>query len=372
MPSKAIMEEMLEEQICKVCNREAKEGTEAYTFMYNRLKNYLESQKPSEDENDEEDILFKNNYAKKLVSLDTTIDNNLIHIRNIHQNITDLLEFNQNRKSEIDDLKIKRDKEIADLESILGSLEIGQESLLNAWKNARGWKNDLSNKDLQIGNTASKIKNLKQELSIKQNEKEKIDTNSAHNYLLKTREVIRDIANIFDETKETKYEEFVTLLEKKSNEYLKKINIGSFTGYIKLERDKKHNEETVDVILMQEGEIFHYPNTSLQTSMHLAILFAISDLTKTDKEESYPLIFDAPTSSFDTVKRKHFFDVLSECNEQTILMTKDFTDESGKNKGLLYSDEFKSIKRNTAYVIRLEEPFDSQNLATINTILTKI
>lgn len=78
-------------------------------------------------------------------------------------------------------------------------------------------------------------------------------------------------------------------------------------------------------------------------------------------------MFDAPTSSLDIVKRKHFFDVLSGCNEQTILMTKDFTDESGKNKGLLYSDDFKNVKRDTAYIIRLDEPFDSQNLATINT-----
>ena len=87
---------------------------------------------------------------------------------------------------------------------------------------------------------------------------------------------------------------------------------------------------------------------------------------------SYPLIFDAPTSSFDTIKRKHFFEVLSECNEQTILLTKDFTDETSKSKGMLYSDEFKNVKRDTAYIIRLDEPFDQENLATINTVLTKI
>lgn len=372
IPSKAIMEEMITEEICKVCNRDAKKGTEAYDFMYNRLKNYLESQQPTEEEIEEEEILFKKNYAKKLISLDTTIDNNLVDIRNIHQNITDLLEFNKERKSEIEELKIKRDKEITELENILGGSELGQDKLLSAWKNSRGWKNDLVEKDIQVGKLAQNIKQLKQDLASKLNEKERIDKNTAQTYLLKTREVIRDIAEIFNETKELKYDEFVTLLENVSNDYLKKINIGSFTGHIKLKRDIRMNDETVDVILMQNGEIFPHPNTSLQTSMHLAILFAISDLTKTDKEQSYPIIFDAPTSSFDTIKRKHFFDVLSECNEQTILMTKDFTDESGKNKGLLYSDDFKNVKRNTAYLIRLDEPFDQQNLATISTVLTKI
>ena len=372
IPSKAIMEEMLADEICKVCNRDAKIGSDAYKFMHNRLTKYLESQKPITEDEEEIPILFKNNYTSKLVNIDTTIDNNVIHIRKMYQSIKDLIEFNQDRKTEIEDLKIKRDKEINDLEQILGGSGLGQEDLLNAWKNSRGWKKDLTDKDFELKKLEENIKQLKYDITIKKREKDKIDTNSAHNFLIKTRDVIRDIKKIFDDTKESKYDEFVTILQTKANEYLKKINIGSFTGYIELKRRKRGNEETVDVVLMQNDKVFHHPNTSLQTSMHLAILFAISDLTKTDKEQSYPLIFDAPTSSFDTIKRKHFFEVLSECNEQTILLTKDFTDETSKSKGMLYSDEFKNVKRDTAYIIRLDEPFDQENLATINTVLTKI
>ena len=38
IPSKSIMEEMLNEEICKVCNREAKKNSEAYEFMMKKLK----------------------------------------------------------------------------------------------------------------------------------------------------------------------------------------------------------------------------------------------------------------------------------------------------------------------------------------------
>ena len=40
VPSKAVMEEMLNDEICKVCNREAKKGSEAYEFMMKRLKTH--------------------------------------------------------------------------------------------------------------------------------------------------------------------------------------------------------------------------------------------------------------------------------------------------------------------------------------------
>ena len=198
-------------------------------------------------------------------------------------------------------------------------------------------------------------------------EKDDIDINTASNYLTKTRQVLRDIEKIFVETKEKKYDEFVARLEKLSNEFLKKINAGSFTGYIDIKRKNVNGNENVYVSLMQDGEIFYNPNTSLQTSMHLAILFAIAQLTKEEKEEYFPIIFDAPTSSFDPEKRKNFFDVLGECSEQSILLTKDFTDNSGQKGGLLYSEDFVDIKRDKAYLIKLEEPFDDEVLSTINT-----
>lgn len=69
IPSKAIMEEMLNDEICKVCNREAKKGSEAYEFMMKRLKTYLESQVTEDNEPDKDELLFKYDYTNRLDNL---------------------------------------------------------------------------------------------------------------------------------------------------------------------------------------------------------------------------------------------------------------------------------------------------------------
>ena len=367
IPSRAIMEEMLRDEICKVCNQEAKIGTPPYNFMQRRLDEYIASQTPLEEDLDEKQELFINNYTSRLVNLEANMDNNLVDIRSIHQIIKEQLEFNRDRKYDIEELNKKREKEIEDWENVIGSSELGQDSLASAFKNSKGWQRDLTAVNIKIEEFERSITDMKAELAGYKEKKEKLDMSSASTFMIQTRKVLRDIETIFKETKEKKYDEFVLELEKNANGYLKKINTGSFTGYIEIRRKLFNSNETVDVNLMQDGEIFYHPNTSLQTSMHLAILFAISEMTKIEREECYPIIFDAPTSSFDPLKRKHFFDVLSECNEQTILLTKDFTDSSNNGKGLLYSDEFINIKRDNAILIKLEEPFDNEILSTINT-----
>lgn len=366
-PSRAIMEEMLRDEICKVCNREAKKDTEPYNFMLQRLQDFIMTQKPIEDVEEEKEELFKSNYTSKLVNLEATLDNSLVKVRTIHQTIKEQLEFNQDRKRDIEELVKKRDKEIQDFENIIGNSELGQDSLANAFKNSKGWQRDLTAINLKIDEYEKSVVIMQKELNTRKEEKEKLDVTSVSTYLTQTRKVLRDIERIFIETKESKYNEFVNQLQQIANDYLKKINTGSFTGYIEIKRKVFNGTETVEVNLMQDGEIFYHPNTSLQTSMHLAILFAIAQMTKIEKEECYPMIFDAPTSSFDAVKRKYFFNVLGECNEQTILLTKDFTDEAGQEGGLLYSEEFINIKRDKAILIKLEEPFDNEVLSTINT-----
>jgi DNA sulfur modification protein DndD len=44
--------------------------------------------------------------------------------------------------------------------------------------------------------------------------------------------------------------------------------------------------------------------------MHISILFAISELASENREESYPMIFDAPTSSFGETKSAEFLNLI--------------------------------------------------------------
>jgi DNA sulfur modification protein DndD len=366
VPSKAIMEEMLNDEICKVCNREAKKGSEAYEFMMNRLKIFLESQAVEENETDKDEILFKYNYINRLDNLSISHEDNLKNLRLIRTKIKELFEFNDNRKKDIEELKGKLEKEKSEREKILGNSNIGAEKLSAVLKNYNAWQRDLKNRNQDQVDYTTKLKSLESELKLKKEEKDKIDTSSANSFLLKTRNILRDIETIFLDTKEKKFDEFIEKLQTKSNNFFKTINIDAFTGTIVFTRKKKGHRTIVEVELREDGRTFYKPNQSLLTSMHISILFAISELASEIKEENFPMIFDAPTSSFGENKTAQFLNLIYETENQKILLIKDFLHTDKSTKTLSIKKEFENVRRDKAFWVKIERPFDPNNLKTIN------
>lgn len=366
IPSKAIMEEMLNDEICKVCNREAKKGSEAYEFMMKRLKTYLESQVTEENESDKDEPLFKYDYTNRLDNLSISHEDNLKNLRLIRTKIKELFEFNDDRKKDIEELNEKLEKEKSEREKILGNSSIGAEKLSDVLKNYNAWQRDLKNRNQDQVEYTTKLKNLESELKAKKEEKDKIDTSSAKSFLIKTRNILRDIETIFIETKEKKFDEFIDKLQTKSNNFFKTINIDAFTGTIVFTRQNKVNRTIVEVELQEDGRTFYKPNQSLLTSMHISILFAISELASEIKEENFPMIFDAPTSSFGENKTAQFLNLIYETENQKILLIKDFLHTDKATKTLSIKKEFENVRRNKAFWVKLERPFDPNNLKTIN------
>src|SRR5690606_2568910 len=105
------------------------------------------------------------------------------------------------------------------------------------------------------------------ELKTKKEEKDNIDLQSANSFLIKTREILRDIETIFMKTKEKKFDEFIQKLQTKSNSFFATINIDAFTGTIVFnKRTKGTNKTIVDIELQEDGRTFFHPNQSLLTS----------------------------------------------------------------------------------------------------------
>jgi len=366
VPSKAHMEEMLNDEICKVCNREAKKGSDAYEFMMERLKNYLESQVVDEKEDEEDEPLFKRDYTNRLENLSISHEDNLKNLRLIRTKIKELFEFNDDRKKEIDELNEQLEKEKLERERILGNSSIVEEKLVDVLKNYNSWQKDLKNQNEDQLRYSAEHQRLETQLKIKKEEKDKIDTDSANSFLIKTRDILRDVEAIFIDTKEKKFDEFIEKLQTKSNNFFKKINIDAFTGTIVFTRRNKVNRTIVEVELQEDGRVFYKPNQSLLTSMHISILFAISELATETKEENFPMIFDAPTSSFGENKTAQFLNLIFETENQKILLIKDFLHTDKTAKTLSIKKEFESIRRDKAFWVKLERPFDPNNLKTIN------
>lgn len=366
VPSKAHMEEMLNEELCKVCNREAKKDSPAYNFMMDKLKIYLESQSLEEDASNKNEPLFKSDFTNRLENMSISHEDNLKNLRLIRSKIKDLFEFNNERKKDIEELNELLDKEKSERERILGNSSIAEEKLANVHKNYNAWQRDLKIRNHDHNDYSLKLKTIEADLKLKKEEKDKIDTNSANSFLIRTRNILRDIEIIFKDTKEQKFDEFIEKLQTKSNSFFKKINIDAFTGTIVFERRNKLNRTTVEVELQEDGRTFYKPNQSLLTSMHISILFAISELAFEIKEENFPMIFDAPTSSFGENKTAQFLNLIFETDNQKILLIKDFLHTDKETKGLSIKKEFENIKRNKAIWVKLERPFNPNNLKTIN------
>ena len=366
IPSKAIMEEMLNDEICKVCNREAKKGSDAYEFMMKRLKTYLESQVTEDNEPDKDEHLFKYDYTNRLDNLSISHEDNLKNLRLIRTKIKELFEFNDDRKKDIEELNEQLEKEKTEREKILGNSSIGAEKLSDVLKNYNAWQRDLKNRNQDQVDYTTKLKSLESELKAKKEEKDKIDTSSANSFLIKTRNILRDIETIFIDTKEKKFDEFIEKLQTKSNNFFKTINIDAFTGTIVFTRRNKVNRTIVEVELQEDGRTFYKPNQSLLTSMHISILFAISELASEIKEENFPMIFDAPTSSFGENKTAQFLNLIFETENQKILLIKDFLHTDKATKTLSIKKEFENVRRDKAFWVKLERPFDPNNLKTIN------
>ena len=86
-PSKAIMEEMIKDRFCKVCNRPAEEGSDALKFMTDRLKEYVNSQKEAIEKEVDPMKVFEFNYINRLVNISTNQEDGLSKLRNINQEI---------------------------------------------------------------------------------------------------------------------------------------------------------------------------------------------------------------------------------------------------------------------------------------------
>ena len=372
VPNKAIMMEMLKDEICKVCNREAKEGTEAYQYMEHNLKQFLISLEP-EKNIEEDEVLFKYNYLKSLVNMATNHDTSIAKFRSVIPEIQDKFEFNKSREEDSSRFQEQIDKEKLDRTKILGDSSLGEDRLLDVIKNYNQWQADINNANRTKVTLEYQHKEASDILAEKMEQRDKIGEQTANNYLIKKRDLLKDIEKIFKETKERKFDEFLKKLEDKSNEILAKINVDAFLGkIIFIKKRSASNHTGINVELVQsDGTPFIAPNQSLETSMHIAVLFAISDLAAGKKLEEYPLIFDAPTSSFGESKTSTFLNLLHNNSNQKILLLKDFIIKNNENK-LSIKKEFDSVKRNKAFWVRLDRPFDNGKLSTINTLVSEI
>jgi DNA sulfur modification protein DndD len=154
------MEEMLNDEICKVCNREAKKGSDAYEYMVERLYVYLQSQIANDNKSEVNKPIFQYNYLNRLENYSMSHEDNLKNIRILRTKINELFEFNANRKQDIEILKVQLELEKSERSKILGDSSRSEESLKSTLSNYNTWQNNLRTQNEKSIKLNSSLKNF--------------------------------------------------------------------------------------------------------------------------------------------------------------------------------------------------------------------
>ena len=178
-------------------------------------------------------------------------------------------------------------------------------------------------------------------------------------------QALQFICSAFAYAKQKNTRDFIELLTAHANGYLKKLNVDDFHGVIQI--IERANGAARLQLVDNEGTIVTNPNTALETSKFMSVLFAISDLTTLKRENDYPLIFDAPTSSFGPQKERDFYAAISSVNKQCIIATKSFLKEDG-------SLDMSKIEHQKGKIfrLRLNPDCDLEKMSTIQTNIEPI
>ena len=176
--------------------------------------------------------------------------------------------------------------------------------------------------------------------------------------------VLEEIAKAFAVAKKENLRRFLADMEEKANEYLEQLSASDFHGEIHLRQTA--DDSTEIRLYSSNGTEIKKPSGSQLTVMYISVLFAISDFTQEKRDEDYPLVFDAATSSFGDSKEEDFYNVIDGLKKQCIIVTKDFI-----TKGRV---RFPEIEKLTCSVYRIKKAdgFDSKNMATVRTTIEKI
>jgi DNA sulfur modification protein DndD len=375
IPDESTMKEMIMDEFCKVCGRQAEKGSEAYLFMVEKLNELLKSQQTKEKK--EEYLLFPNNFIIELEKKKILFEYDQDQWKNLIFTIEKTIEFNEARKNDVRKIQENIDNEEDNKKKLLaGNDSLTEEQLCNAYHNISNWYRLKVEAEKKIDINQKEIQDKTERLQEVQLQYDSLASKSCAKTYAKVNMALRKIKDAFEHAKDKNTKDFLFLLEEKSNQYLKMLNTDDFFGIIHIV-DRFDGSAKIELYDKNDTHI-ESPNQALKTTMYISVLFAVSELTSIKRENDYPLIFDAPTSSFTKSKEKDFFKIISEIKKQCVIFTKSFLPETENfedkkvRHSLLINDERVKLLNGSVYLLEKKRPFDEKDLSTIQTVITQI
>lgn len=372
LPNQETMEDMINDHICKVCGRKAPEGSDAFAFMVHKLEEYkrhteAKIARDASKKEIEDSTLFPHEFIEQLHNLSQSLSGTReAEVARYAQDIADRQELVAARKADLAKLEDKindlKDEKTRLLINVGNISEAALEKEFNDIKGLFDQKERATERlavlETQLSYQVKQMAELKKELN-------ELDPESSQVKVTKeVHRVLEEIAKAFVQAQKDNLNRFLQELEAKANEYMVALSAADFHGEVRLIHTA--NNSTEIKLFSSNGTEIKKPSGSQKTVMYISVLFAISDFTQEKRDEDYPLIFDAATSSFGDSKEEDFYNVIDKINKQCIIVTKDFIE-----KGRLNEEAIDGLTC-AVYRIKKAPKFDPTNMATIRTIIEKI
>ena len=376
LPDEQTMREMLDDEICKVCGRPALRGTEEYKFMEGKLHEYIRHMQEEADikaEELKEKPLFEGRAIEDLHAMSISFGGTTaMEIAKKYQEVKDLIEFVDDRKKDIAIVEAEI-QEIEDEKSrlLIQANGISENMLDKNFNDIKGYFEQRNRAKQRISDYKAEMKDYQNDLERVRQEFDSLEPSSGMAKVYgKVHTLLDKVMKAFINAKKENLRRFLASLSEKTNEYFKLLNENDFRGEIRIRQTANDSAEIR--LFSSNGTYIKDPGGAQETTMYMSLLFAISGLTTLKKEENYPLIFDAPTSSFEDFKENVFYNIIDKIDKQCIIVTKDLLEVDKKTGHKTLNTE--KIESMTCSVYRIEKKagYDQEDLSTIRTIITPI
>lgn len=372
LPNQETMEEMLNDHICKVCGRPVEEGDEAYNFMLQKLEEYkrhiaLETAKKSQKEAIEEKELFKFDNIELLHNLSISLSgSNELQISGLVREISDRMVLVERLNEDLKEVEQQIQDTIDEKTRLLIQAGNVSEAILEKdFNDIKGLFEQKGRAEVRLVELKGELAQLQTRMDGLQKQMDELNPDSSQVKVYRhVHRVLEEIAKAFAFAKKENLRRFLGEMQDKANGYLEQLSASDFHGEIRLWQTA--DDSTEIRLYSSNGTEIKKPSGSQLTVMYISVLFAISDFTQEKRDEDYPLVFDAATSSFGDSKEENFYNVIDNLKKQCIIVTKDFI-----TKGRV---RFSEIEKLTCSVYRIKKAngFDSKNMATVRTTIEKI
>ena len=381
IPDVKTMQSMLEKERCLVCGTEAKKGSAAYEHIAQHLREALDHigrTKKKEVKEEPVEEIFKYRNVESIHQMSIQLYQYGMNLGDIVFDIEREKQKNDRIYAAINELSQTIDEKQTDMARVLSQSASGRDigQLASSWTNIKHWYQTKEDASTEIGRITTRVlPDLRKQIAENMEKYKKSVVDATAREFLKINQFYRMLGAALDRAESQSLQEFMDKLATTANRFLDMLNVDDFTGIIKISRDIRDNSIVVQLV-DKHGRLVDNPNTSLFTTMHLSVLFAISELTKDNLNNEYPMILDAPTSSFDEGKDKTFYQVMNaRLNKQCIIVTKSYLHKDDNDNFILDDKGIKklqSIKHIPIYRIQKRGGFDKKDQSTIDTIVTPL